>query len=382
MDVVKWFLTVLTVIGVAAHAQDGARHLEDSDQDIARKTVGRRFTPIPLLNYSSDEGVGYGVRVAVYDYNGRTVPYRRAFKAQLFLTTEGNWAHQLSLDIPELMSGQRMDIQASLDKQAFANYYGELSDAEVDSLDLSRAQRTFRMVSPKLTVQWIRDLELPWRHRIGFEVNHTSIAPNADSASILNDLRPTGFKGGWLFKIGSSLRYDTRDNYVNTRDGFLEELLVEYQWGPAGGFNGWLMSLEHRHFLALGEAWVIGYRIEADRTFGDIPFYQELKLGGESTLRGLPAARVRGQGRFLWNSEIRWRGVLLSDKRNMYLGAIVFADVGHIYNRKDGPSFDPVDWRKCYGSGLRFYWHSTIVRVDYGFSKNRTGLYITFSHVF
>ena len=34
------------------------------------------------------------------------------------------------------------------------------------------------------------------------------------------------------------------------------------------------------------------------------------------------------------------------------------------------------------GAGLRYHWHSTIVRADYGASKNRTAIYITFSQVF
>ncbi len=351
------------------------------EEDFALKTVGRRYTPVPLLNYDSDDGVGYGVRLNVYDYDGKTVPYRRGYKAQFFMTTEGNWYHQLSADIPQLLPGQRFDLQLSIDRLPYANYYGELSDAEVDSMDLSKAQRTFKATSPKLNIQWIRDIRLPWRHKVGLAVNHTSISANSDSGNILGELRPIGFKGGWLLKLNTSVRYDTRDNYVDTHSGFLEELLLEYKWGPSD-FAGWLISYEHRHFVPFGGAWVLAYRVEVDRVFGEIPFYEELKLGGDGSIRGLPSARVRGQGRFLTNTEVRWRGLRLSEKKNIVLGAIGFVDIGHIYNREHGPSFDPGEWRSSYGYGLRFHWYSTIIRMDYGRSKDRTGLYIEFNHIF
>ncbi|HNI10740.1 MAG TPA: hypothetical protein PLL93_06325, partial [bacterium] len=89
-----------------------------------------------------------------------------------------------------------------------------------------------------------------------------------------------------------------------------------------------------------------------------------------------------GQGRFLVNTELRWHGIRLSDRRNMMLGVILFTDAGQIYKRKDGPSMTLKNWHAGYGGGLRFYWHSTIIRADYGISEGGSGLYILFSQVF
>lgn len=361
------------------HEESGAELLRE---DIAKKTTGWRFTPIPLFNYTSDDGMGYGLRLGVYEYDGSTVPYKRAYKAQIFVTTEGKWTHLMSMDVPNFFPGQRVEVEAALDKQDFANYYGELTKKDIDSLHVTKDQKTFRQISPNVQVTWIRDLTTPWRHKVGFEAKYTSITPNADSGSVLRAIHPVGFDGGLLFKLNTSLRYDTRDNYLNSSKGLLEELLLEYKFGGGGDFNGWLMSFEHRHFIPIWEQFVFGYRLQADQTFGDIPFYDALKLGGDNSVRGLPAARVRGQGRFLLNSELRWKGLHLSERRNMYLGLLVFGDAGQIFKRKDGPSLQPDLWHTGYGTGLRFYWHSTIVRADYGFSEEGTGLYILFSQVF
>lgn len=364
------------------HLYQGDIDGETVREEIAKKTTGWRYTPIPLLNYTSDDGMGYGLRLSMYEYDGQTVPYKRAFKAQAFFTTEGKWAHLVSMDVPNFFAGQRLDVEAALDKQDYANYYGELSNKDLDTLNVTKNQKTFRQVSPNLQVTWIRNLAIPWRHKIGFVAKYTSISPNADSGSVLRKIHPVGFDGGFLFKLNTSLRYDTRDNYLNSTKGLFEELLLEYKFGGGGAFNGWLLSYEHRHFVAIGEPFVFGYRVQADQTFGDIPFYDDLRIGGDNTVRGMPAARVRGQGRFVINSELRWKGLLISDRRNMYLGLLVFGDTGQIYKRKDGPSLDPDQWHAGYGTGLRFYWHSTIIRADYGFSEGGTGLYILFSQVF
>ena len=351
-------------------------------EDIAKRTSGWRFTPIPLLNYTSDDGMGYGLRIGMYEYDGKTIPYKRSYKAQYFMTTEGKWAHLLSMDVPNFFPGQRVEVEAALDKQEYANYYGELTNREVDSLHLTKDQRTFRNVSPNIDVKWFRNLQAPWQHRVGAGIKYTSITPNTRSGNILDTIRPVGFDGGLLLRLNTSLRYDTRDNYLNTSKGLFEELLLEYKFGGGGDFNGWQMSYEHRHFIPIGEPFVFGYRVQADQTFGKIAFFDELKLGGDNSVRGMPAARVRGQGRFLLNSELRWKGLLISDRRNMYLGLLAFADAGQIFKRKDGPSLEARRWHAGGGTGLRFYWHSSIIRVDYGYSEGGTGLYILFSQVF
>jgi outer membrane protein assembly factor BamA len=363
------------------HLYHGGGEGDAGREDIAKKTAGWRFTPIPLLNYTSDDGMGYGLRIGMYEYDGQTVPYKRAYKAQFFVTTEGKWAHLFSMDVPNFFPGQRLEIEAALDKQEYANYYGELTNREVDSLHLTKDQRTFKNVSPNVDVTWIRRLTGPWQHRVGSGIKYTWITPNAGSGNILDTIRPVGFDGGLLMTLNSSLRYDTRDNYNNSAKGLFEELLLEYKFGGGGDFNGWLLSYEHRHFIPVGEPFVFGYRMQADQTFGDIAFFDELKLGGDNSVRGMPAARVRGQGRFLFNSEFRWQGIKLSDRRNMYIGMLVFGDAGQIFKRKDGPSLTH-NWHTGGGAGLRFYWHSTIIRVDYGYSADGTGLYILFSQVF
>ena len=103
--------------------------------DAPHEADGVRPTAIPLLNFSSDDGVGYGLRANLYEYDGRTVPYVRKYTAQLFFTSGGRRVHFLSMDTPRFRGGDdRLELVLRFEKEAFANYYGSLTDGEARGL--------------------------------------------------------------------------------------------------------------------------------------------------------------------------------------------------------------------------------------------------------
>ena len=363
--------TILLAVSLGSTPCFGAKSYE---------SVGWRPTAVPLVNFSSDDGTGYGVRINIFEYDGVSVPYHRKYSAQLFATTKGKWVHRLLMDRPEFRPGQRLELELVYEKEDFANYYGNLPDDEISSH--SRDERTFGQAFPELKLKWIRDLSGPWRLRAGGRISYHEITPNAEEGNILEELAPLGSDGGGLFQLNGAIRYDTRDNYNNATSGLLEEVLVEYGigGGDVGEYNGASISFRHRHFLPLRESVVFAHRIGVDWTVGDLPFYEELELGGSSTVRGVSSARDRGEARILLNGELRWRGVRLWRQQQMYLGLAFFVDAGQIFERHDMPRSG--DWREGLGAGLRYHWHSTIVRADYGSSSNRSAIYITFSQVF
>ena len=114
-----WYLMVLLCMSVPAQAE---RPYQE---------VGWRPTLIPLLNFSSDYGTGYGVRASLFHYDGQTVPYGCTLSAQAFFTSRGKWSHRLYLDLPHWRPGQRLEIEALYEKEDFANYYGDLDTAQV-----------------------------------------------------------------------------------------------------------------------------------------------------------------------------------------------------------------------------------------------------------
>ena len=81
---------------------------------------------LPLVNFNSDEGFGYGSRLMVVDSgDGTQRPYRLAFVAQFFQTTNGVGMHRLIVDAPGFLSSPwRLGVDVSLLNDRFSPYYG------------------------------------------------------------------------------------------------------------------------------------------------------------------------------------------------------------------------------------------------------------------
>jgi len=342
------------------------------------ESVGWRATAIPIANFSSDDGTGYGLRCNLYEYDGTTVPYRRKYSAQAFATTGGKWVHRLLLDMPDVRPGERLEVELVYEKEKYANYYGGLPDAQLTLYD--RDQKTFRQAMPDARARWINQLSGPWRLQVSARLAHAAIDANAEVGSLLRDLDPPGRGGGTLARTEVAVQRDTRDNYNDSESGQLTSLGLGYGVTGDRRANWVSVGVDQRGFWRLASGLVLAHWFRGDAVLGDVPFHEELEMGGSSTVRGQAASRDRGEGRLVSNAEVRWRGRCLSRRRQIYLGALAFVDVGQIFDLGDGPAANA--WRRGQGVGLRLHWHSTIVRADYSRAGDRTGLYITFGQVF
>ncbi|MCS7204204.1 MAG: BamA/TamA family outer membrane protein [Leptospiraceae bacterium] len=86
---------------------------------------GLKFTGIPLISFSTDDGVGYGVRIYGTFYEQGFAPFKYQAYGQFYKTTKGFEYHEFSLDsLKFLGSPFRIRMNIGLERYLNAQFYG------------------------------------------------------------------------------------------------------------------------------------------------------------------------------------------------------------------------------------------------------------------
>ncbi|MCB1220181.1 MAG: BamA/TamA family outer membrane protein [Planctomycetales bacterium] len=159
---------------------------------------------------------------------------------------------------------------------------------------------------------------------------------------------------GQTRKVGLSYTHDTRDNIFSTHQG----IYVKPTWeiaGLGGDFSFQKQSLEAREFFKFGSG-TLGFRERVGMGSGDIPIYEQWRLGGVQSVRGIPEDMLQGTHHLLLNGEYR---VPFNDT----VGGVAFMDAGWA-----GNGFDEMDNAVSAGLGARIklsFLGVNAVRLDY-----------------
>src|ERR1043166_3259683 len=92
-------------------------------QDTTRAPTGREIVGLPALNFDSDEGVGYGALVQIYEYGARVRPHRYTIQPTLLFSTKGRRDLVLFVDAPNI-GGWRLGLDVAREQHLATPYYG------------------------------------------------------------------------------------------------------------------------------------------------------------------------------------------------------------------------------------------------------------------
>lgn len=396
----------------------------------------RGWTPagLPLLNYNSDEGLGYGARVLLVDHgDGHEQPFRMSVMAQFFQTTKGVAAHRLFLDMPGFLgSAYRMDLDVAWSIDKFSPWYGPGNGASYDpavdtcadhgplSVDPShcagtpafrglRFYRYDRNTLPRLKLNFRGPLAGPWKFLAGVRFSLNRITPfygpddlgQQGESQLALDARAgriSGYEGDAPFTRREGfatlgLVYDTRDNEPAAHSGMFLEGSLRAGSRALGGEDEWQGgNLNLRFFQALGTPRVVAaLRVLADAMVGDVPFFLlnttggldgPEGVGGQFTLRGLLKNRLQGMGKLLLTPELRGTAY---EGSHLDLRLVAALDLGRVWAQVG--KADPGPWRAGGSLGFRAAWNRDfVVRVDLGLGLSESyadkSLYVTFDEMF
>lgn len=86
---------------------------------------GLKFTGLPLISFSTDDGFGYGARVYGTYYETGYAPFRAQSYGQYYRTTRGYEYHEFSLDMLDFVgTGLRVRLNTGFERTLNAQWYG------------------------------------------------------------------------------------------------------------------------------------------------------------------------------------------------------------------------------------------------------------------
>jgi hypothetical protein len=169
----------------------------------------------------------------------------------------------------------------------------------------------------------------------------------------VDDVQVPGFKyGTQFFRVGASMRLDTRDNYYRPSSGALVELGADWTHG-VGHHDDSHYIRAYGALSAVLDIWkrsrtlVLRFEVHALEPLraDPTPFSELIVLGGPDTFRGFRYGRFRNYSSLFAAMEYRWPVW-------MWMDAVTFVEYGGVFGRRfEGFSFDRM--RPDVGVGVR-----------------------------
>ena len=337
------------------------------------------FMPLPVLRYSQEIGLEFGLGALYSTYLDKDDPTNRSSNLAAVLTASTKGQYNISLKGDAWTKHNDYHIISELRFRSMPfNFYGIGSQ----TLEANKDRLVQRQAKASI------DLEkniLPFTYTgvsLSFENNHFT---DREVGGILDtDRSILDHKGGSVIYIGLSQTYDTRNSNNYPTKGFFGRL--SYQYAPDlfknSNFSGSQIRMVIRNFWPLANKLVLGinglyYTVQSNRT----PFYLLPQLGNDEIMRGYYTGRYRDENLIAAQTELRYR---FSNR----FGLVAFGGGGKVFQNG---KFSLKQFKPSFGGGMRYFYDPAkglSVRADYGVGEKQsnearqTGFYLSLAEAF
>ena len=380
----RWLLALLVAVSLAAANPGGG--------GAQQQPTGLEIGGLPALNFDSDEGVGYGALVELYQYGQRgLLPYVWSLRPTVFVASRGRRDFTLFFDAPHVLSnGWRLDAYLGSEKQIATPYYGLGNATQYDRLldsDEGPDPFYYRFGRERRTAKFnlqrnVSDTPLRWLFGAGLVRTSVLPVPESDGTTLYQADVSATEQTTWSNYVRAGLVWDTRDRETGPRSGVWTELLiqrVDESFGADADYTRWTFT--DRRYFSLGERVVFAHRYLVQGVGAGAPvhdlfevqasFRQQEGLGGAKTLRGVLKNRFVGRGMLVWNVELRWRAAdfqLFGKPFHVVLST--FFDQGRVWDGNVRLDELFTDLHRGFGGGVRFgMGENFTVAIDMGSSE-------------
>ncbi len=404
-----------------------------------KKKTGWYITPLPIVLYNTDNGLGYGLRIMLFNNGDKTdeyfnyTPYFYKISAQFFQTTLGWQYHFIESDMPYFMQTKiRLRVGFAYDELLNGNYFGQGPDSHTlenpntgeryntyndyyyDFL-LADKKKPYNYKYNKYTIfrpkgyldsfynitndiKLFAGLEIKWTEVRSWEGREfdTDGEKNIESDMTLIDVDPKLQKfdqDGWINSIKFGIAFDTRDYEPDPKKGVFVDWTGQIAHQALGSeLNFRRMSVGARTYLSPIKQLTFVGRMGYTTVAGDCPFHElgyfnfllnvKEGLGNNRTLRGYKSQRFIGNTMTLSNAEVRFELVEVKPLGQRFVfKPLAFVDTGRVYNHGGDPFIKWEDYQVGYGGGLVLTWNqATVIHFYWGFSDEDSSFSMDVQH--
>lgn len=334
----------------------------------------RSFLPVPVLGYSPEKGLEFGV-VALYSYYGdkkNPSPLTRNSSASVLSTFTTNSQFKVDLRFENWTRDNLWHIRTNFRYHDFPAYFfgiGDTTHYADRSLVGNRRYKISAEAERRVSRHFYAGMSLLFQHDVYESDDPKGVYPSMD----LIDK-----SGGHFTFIGATGIFDNRDNQNYTTKGSFVRLNVS--WAPSFLSSQALWRVEGKasHFIPLSKKSTLGLNGYAVSTQGDVPFYMMGEMGNDNIMRGYYTGRYRDKNYMAAQAEYRYFldprvhiKFWFIDMRPTFALA-GFAGAGTVFSNSN------IDFsvKPNYGGGIRWFYDKTArltVRLDYGVGEQRAG---------
>ena len=374
---------ILLLTAATAFAQDKVKH-------------GFNSVPYPVVGYSDDLGIQYGINYTFFDYgDGSIFPnYRHKAVVELSRYTRGQTGIKLTYQSAYLIPGIRFSTALAYNMNPMYHFYGFNGSATPVNRALDRKDGTAfydidrKFIRAVATFQGSILDELDWAagvnflsYRIGslnpkygYDPQNSLYNRYVDSGVI----RPDEAGGGNVLEFNAGLVYDTRNATSIPSKGIWSELYLTYAPDLFGtGYHYNRLSAHFRHYVGIvdNDRLTFAYHLAYQGIIGGEPPFYVLQnitslvvnktvnegLGNKNTIRGTLYNRFIGKS-YVWaNFETRIKLFsFIARNQAFYIATNPFFDCGAIVTpfrlgAERGSSLyqDATKFHGSFGAGLK-----------------------------
>ncbi len=366
--------------------------LQNAQAQSVSGTDSTEFAFLPAVAFNSDLGLIGGGVFNWYIYKDSVEPFYGFINLSAIVSTKGLASFSLFYDKPKAFNRNLRLTSEVYSSRFFEDAYfgiGNYSVIKNPPENLPgyyqfksfaagfRVKGRFPLVRPNKASQLDANLIINTRYETPWD--------NGSDRLITLDA-PLGIDGGVTSMLGLGLVWEARNSEFQPTSGTYASSNIEIGnslWGSTFDLTVFESELRHYYTFFLIREITFANRVMARFTNGEVPYWKLSYAGDEETLRGFESRRFSDDHAVLLNSELRtW--LFEIPENEMRFGGTLFMDIGRTFAEDTDVNTIKNDLKTTFGFGAlaSFFTPDFIIRCDFGFSKEGTGVYFTTGFMF